>query len=64
MAPLEAPRYAVLVKIDRPIDDIYGIATALPVYRRIVAELMRYDRIAPNYALMGDGQRPGVVYGD
>ena len=64
MAPLEAPRYAVLVKIDRPIDDIYGIATALPVYRRIVAELMRYDRIAPNNALVGDGQRAGVVYGN
>lgn len=63
MAPLEAPHYAVLVKIDRPLDDIYGITTALPVYRRILAELMRYDRIAPNQNLVGDGQRAGVVYG-
>ena len=63
MAPLEAPHYAVLVKIDRPIDDIWGVATALPVYRRIIAELMRYDRIAPNQNLVGPGQRAGVVYG-
>lgn len=63
MAPLEAPHYAVLVKIDRPLDDIWGVATALPVYRRIVAELMRYDRISPNHNLVGPGQRAGVVYG-
>jgi cell division protein FtsI (penicillin-binding protein 3) len=64
MAPIEVPRYAVLVKIDRPQDDIWGVRTALPVYRRIVAELMRYDRIAPNNALVGDGQRPGVIGGE
>jgi cell division protein FtsI (penicillin-binding protein 3) len=61
MAPIEAPRYAVLVKIDRPSDDIWGVRTALPVYRAVVAELMRYDRIAPNNNLMGEGQQPGVV---
>jgi cell division protein FtsI (penicillin-binding protein 3) len=64
MAPIEVPRYAVLVKIDRPQDDIWGVRTALPVYRRIVAELMRYDRIAPNKSLVGEGQRPGVIGGD
>lgn len=61
MAPIEAPRYAVLVKIDRPSDDIWGVRTALPVYRAVVAELMRYDRIAPNNDWVGSGQRPGVV---
>lgn len=64
MAPIEVPRYAVLVKIDRPQDDMWGVRTALPVYRRIVAELMRYDRIAPNNALVGEGQRPGVIGGE
>lgn len=63
MAPLEVPRYAVLVKIDRPQDDIWGVRTALPVYRRIVVELMRYDRIAPDNSLVGEQQRPGVVNG-
>jgi len=61
MAPIEAPRYAVLVKIDRPSDDIWGVRTALPVYRAVVAELMRYDRIAPNNDWVGSGQRSGVV---
>ncbi len=63
MAPIEAPRYAVLVKIDRPQDDIWGVRTALPVYRRIVAELMRYDRIAPDNSLVGENQNPGVING-
>jgi cell division protein FtsI (penicillin-binding protein 3) len=61
MAPIEAPRYAVLVKIDRPSDDIWGVRTALPVYRAVVAELMRYDRISPNNDWVGSGQRPGAV---
>ncbi len=63
MAPLDVPRYAVIVKIDRPQDDIWGVRTALPVYRRIVAELMRYDRIAPDHILVGENQRPGVING-
>lgn len=63
MAPLDVPRYAVLVKIDRPLDDIWGVRTALPVYRRIVSELMRYDRIAPNNSLVGENQQPGVING-
>lgn len=61
MAPINAPRYAVLVKIDRPSDDIWGVRTALPVYRQVVAELMRYDRVAPDSSMVGDGQRAGVV---
>jgi cell division protein FtsI (penicillin-binding protein 3) len=63
MAPIESPRYAVLVKIDRPQDDIWGVRTALPVYRRIVAELMRYDRVAPDNSLVGENQQPGVING-
>ncbi len=63
MAPLDVPRYAVFVKIDRPQDDIWGVRTALPVYRRIVAELMRYDRIAPDNSLVGENQHPGVING-
>ncbi len=63
MAPLDVPRYAVLVKIDQPQDDQWGVRTALPVYRRIMVELMRYDRIAPDNSLVGENQRPGVVGG-
>ena len=63
MAPLDVPRYAVLVKIDQPQDDQWGVRTALPVYRRIMMELMRYDRIAPDNSLVGENQRPGVVGG-
>jgi cell division protein FtsI (penicillin-binding protein 3) len=47
------------VKIDRPRDDIWGVSTAIPVYQAIVERLMRYERIQPNQAFVGDGQTPG-----
>jgi cell division protein FtsI (penicillin-binding protein 3) len=47
-APAENPRIAVLVKIDRPKDDPFGLNTAIPVYQKVVSELMPYFRMAPN----------------
>lgn len=58
MVPAEQPRYAVLVKIDHPKDDIWGISTAIPVYQIIAEQLVRYERIAPDPALYGPGQKP------
>jgi|HigsolmetaAR202D_1030399.scaffolds.fasta_scaffold00514_14 Cell division protein FtsI/penicillin-binding protein 2 len=54
--PNDNPRYAVLVKIDRPKDDIWGVNTAIPVYHKIMEQLMRYARIAPDPALRSEGQ--------
>ncbi|HWQ13996.1 MAG TPA: penicillin-binding protein 2 [Roseiflexaceae bacterium] len=59
LAPAENARYAILVKIDRPRDDIWGVVTAIPVYQAIVEQLMRYERIQPNPAFVGPGQTPG-----
>lgn len=59
LAPADNARYAILVKIDRPRDDIWGVSTAIPVYQAIVERLMRYERIQPNQAFVGDGQTPG-----
>lgn len=47
-APAEAPRISVLVKIDRPKDDPWGVNTAIPVYQKIVSQLMTYYRIPPD----------------
>jgi cell division protein FtsI/penicillin-binding protein 2 len=47
-APAENPRIAVLVKIDRPKDDPWGLNTAIPVYQKVVSELMTYYRMPPN----------------
>ena len=61
-APAEDARYVVLVKIDRPKDDIWGITTAVPVYYRIVDQLLRYEKIRPDPALAVPGQEvPGVT---
>jgi cell division protein FtsI (penicillin-binding protein 3) len=57
-APAEEARYAVLVKIDRPKDDIWGVATAIPVFYNIIDQLMRYERIPPDPALFSPGQMP------
>lgn len=57
-APAEDARYAVLVKIDRPKDDIWGLVTAIPVFYNVVNELLRYERIPPDPALVSPGQMP------
>jgi cell division protein FtsI (penicillin-binding protein 3) len=61
LVPAEQPRYAVLVKIDHPKDDIWGVSTAVPVYQAIAARLLTYERIAPDPALYGPGQKPEAV---
>jgi cell division protein FtsI (penicillin-binding protein 3) len=61
VAPAEDARYAILVKIDRPADDLFGVMTALPVYQKIVEQLMRHERLAPDPSKAGPGQTPGVA---
>jgi cell division protein FtsI (penicillin-binding protein 3) len=58
LIPAEQPRYALLVKIDNPKDDIWGVSTAVPVYQTLAEKIVRYERIAPNPDLFGPGQRP------
>jgi cell division protein FtsI (penicillin-binding protein 3) len=57
-APAEGARYVVLVKIDRPKDDIWGVVTAIPVFYNVIDQLMRYERIPPDPALVSPGQTP------
>ncbi len=61
IAPADNARYAILVKIDHPKDDIWGVRTALPVYQAIVEKLMRYERIAPEPTFVGPDQVAGLV---
>jgi cell division protein FtsI (penicillin-binding protein 3) len=55
-APAEDARYVVLVKIDRPKDDIWGVGTAIPVFYEMVDQLMRYERLPPDPQLFSPGQ--------
>lgn len=55
-APADDARYAVLVKIDKPERDAWGLASAVPAFTQVVEELMRYERIAPDPALFSPGQ--------
>ncbi|MFV9504915.1 MAG: peptidoglycan D,D-transpeptidase FtsI family protein [Oscillochloridaceae bacterium umkhey_bin13] len=56
-APAEGAQYAVLVKIDRPKDDIWGVGTAIPVFYKVMDEILRYARIPPDPNLVSPGQR-------
>lgn len=55
--PLDGAHYVVLVKIDRPKDDIWGVGTAIPVFQKVMAELMRYERLPPDPGMFSPGQR-------
>lgn len=55
-APAEDAHYVVLVKIDRPKDDIWGVGTAIPVFYTVMDELLRYEKIPPDPALVSPGQ--------
>lgn len=55
-APAEDARYAVLVKVDRPKDDIWGVVTAIPLFYRVVDQLMRHERLPPDPGLYSPGQ--------
>ncbi len=54
--PLDGAHFAVLVKIDRPKDDIWGVGTAIPVFYKVMDELLRYERIPPDPSLVSPGQ--------
>ena len=55
-APAENTRYAVLVKIDRPEGDAWGLDAAIPAFYEVVSQLMRYERLEPDPALVSPGQ--------
>lgn len=55
-APAEDARYAVLVKVDRPKNDIWGVQTAIPLFYNVVERLLRHERIPPDPSLYSPGQ--------
>lgn len=56
IAPVDKPRFVVLVKIDRPKKDTLGVLTAIPVYYNIVDQLLRYAHVPPDRSLVSPGQ--------
>ncbi len=56
IAPIDEPRFVVLVKIDRPKKDTLGVLTAIPVYYNLVDQLLRYAHIPPDRSLVSPGQ--------
>jgi cell division protein FtsI/penicillin-binding protein 2 len=47
-APIDRPRFVILVKFDRPHRDIYGSQTAGPIFGDIAAFLFKYYGIPPD----------------
>ena len=46
-APLDEPRVAVLVRIDRPQKNLYGGVVAAPVFSRVVSDVLPYLEVPP-----------------
>lgn len=61
LAPVDDAKFAILVKVDQPQGDAYGLVAAIPPYQSIADQLLRYDREIPNPGLVGPGQMIGAV---
>ncbi len=53
--PVEEPKFAVLVKLDRP-SDVWG-SLAIPVYAHVMERLLTHYHIPPDPSLIADCQR-------
>ena len=51
-APVEDPRFIMLVKIDEPKDDRLGGVVAAPVFRELTPQILSYLGFAPGVALV------------
>lgn len=54
-APAEAPRFVVVVRIDRPKGRQSGDEAAAPVFGAIVTQLLEYDQVPPSRSPAGAG---------
>ncbi len=49
VAPIEDPKFAILVLVDTPRNGKYGSSTAAPIAKEIMQEILMYMDIQPNY---------------
>jgi cell division protein FtsI (penicillin-binding protein 3) len=61
LAPSDNSRYAVLVKIDEPKDNAFGLVAAIPTFQLVVEQLLRYDHVPPDPNLVDPGQQIGLI---
>ena len=47
-APASQPRVVLLVKLDHPRSTIFGGSAAGPLWRALIAQILRYYRVAPD----------------
>jgi cell division protein FtsI/penicillin-binding protein 2 len=55
-APVQDPRFVMLVKIDEPQDDRLGGVVAAPIFRALTPQILTYLGVAPDAALVNAGQ--------
>lgn len=55
--PIPDPRFAILVRIDRP-EALYGGVVAAPVFRSVASEILKHLRIPPDELEARAGARP------
>jgi cell division protein FtsI/penicillin-binding protein 2 len=57
--PMPNPRFAILVRIDRP-EAVYGGVVAAPVFRAVASEILNYLRIPPETGPTSGSPTAGV----
>ncbi len=60
MIPAEAPRFVILVKVERPVGAIYGGVVAAPAFRRIAQAAMLHAGVMPEIPPAAPTRRLGA----
>jgi len=58
VAPIDKPRYLVLVMVDEPVNSQYGGVVAAPVFQDVVSRTMAYQGHYPDVALVMGPPKP------
>lgn len=61
IAPIDDPKYVVLVVIDEPKDEFFGSVVVAPVVKSILQDILRYKNIVPDVEVKHDIEVPTLV---
>ncbi len=61
IAPIDDPKYVVLVVVDEPKDLFLGSLVAAPVVKNILEDILRYKNIVPNVEVVKNIDIPNLI---
>ena len=61
IAPIDDPKYVVLVVVDEPKDLFLGSLVAAPIVKNILQDILRYKNIVPDVEVVKDIEIPNLI---